>query len=181
MKKTLFLALLLTCKLSIHAQLLYNSVSSEISFFSDAPLDDIYAVNKEARSLINPSNNEIAVVISIRSFKFEKAFMEEHFNENYLESDKYKTAVFKGRINEKIDLLKDGFYDVSASGKLNIHGVDQERILKGTILIKGDKITLESGFKVALKDHKIEIPKIVTSNIAEEVDIKVLITYEPKR
>lgn len=107
--------------------------------------------------------------------------MEEHFNENYLESDKYKTAVFKGKINERIDFFKDGSHDVSASGKLNIHGVEQERILKGTIHIKGDTITLESGFKVALKDHKIDIPKIVTSNIAEEVDVKAVITYEPKR
>ena len=119
-------------------------------------------------------------MLSIRSFKFEKAFMEEHFNENYMESDKYKTAVFKGRINEKIDYSSDGSYDVTATGKLNIHGVEQDRTLKGTIVIKDNTITLESAFKVALKDHNIEIPKIVASNIAEEVDVKTLIIYKPK-
>ena len=181
MKKLFFLTLLLTFKLSLKAQPLFNSFSNEISFFSEAPLDNISAINKDAKSLINPSNNEIAVILGIRNFKFEKAFMEEHFNENYLESHKYKTAVFKGKINEKIDFFKDGSYDVSATGKLNIHGVEQERTFNGTILIKGDTITLKTAFKIALKDHKIEIPKIVSSNIAEEVDVKAIINYEPKK
>lgn len=166
--------------MAVYAQTLYTSTSSEISFFSEAPLENIQAVNKDAKSLINTSNNEIAVIIGIRSFKFEKALMEEHFNENYMESDKYKTAVFKGKINEAIDFSKDGTYNVSATGNLNIHGIDQERTLKGTITIKGNMTVLNSKFKVALKDHKIKIPKAVVSNIAEVVDVTVTINYEPK-
>ena len=180
MKKTLLLALTFTCTIALQAQTLYVSTSSEISFFSEAPLENTQALNKDAKSLINTSNNEMAVIIGIRSFKFEKALMEEHFNENYMESDKYKTADFKGKINEKIDFSKEGIYDVSATGKLNIHGVEQERTLKGTITIKGNVITLNSKFKVALKDHKIKIPKTVVSNIAEVVDVTAIINYEPK-
>lgn len=179
MRKVFFLASILYFNVVVNAQT-HVSTSSEISFFSTAPLEDIHAVNKDAKSLLNTTNNELAVVIGIRSFKFEKELMEEHFNENYLESDKFKTAVFKGKINETIDFSKDGTYDVSATGKLTIHGIEQERTITGTITIKGGKLVLNSKFKVALKDHKIKIPKAVTSNIAEEIEVTTLFNYEPK-
>lgn len=165
----------------LNAQTLYKAVSSETSFFSEAPLEDISAINKEAQSLLNTANNDIVVIIGIRGFDFENSLMEEHFNENYLESDKYKLAVFKGKINEKIDFQKDGTYDVSATGTFDLHGVTQERSLSGTLTIKGTQIILNSKFKVALKDHEIKIPKAVLQNIAEIVDVTTTITYEPKK
>lgn len=181
MKKIAFTILLLALNKISFTQTLYKAVSSEISFFSEAPLEDISAINKEGQSLLNTSNNEIAVIVGIRGFDFENSLMEEHFNENYLESDKYKLAVFKGKINEKIDFKKDGTYDISATGTFDLHGVTQERTISGTVTIKGNQIVLNSKFKVALKDHEIKIPKAVLQNIAEVVDVSATITYEPKK
>ena len=180
MKKLIFLFLASVAVLPAAAQV-YTSAGSTISFFSKAPLEDIHAVNKDARSLIDLGKKEVAVVIGIRSFRFEKPLMEEHFNENYMESHKYKTAVFKGKINENADLTKDGTYNVTATGKLNIHGVEQARTIKGTLTVKGDKITLHSKFPVALKDHNIKVPSAVIKNIAEVVDVTANITYVPKK
>lgn len=164
----------------LSAQNLYTATSSEIRFFSEAPLENIEAVNKDAKSLINTATNEVAVVIGIRQFKFEKPLMEEHFNENYMESDKYKTADFKGKINQEIDFTQNGEYDVTVSGKLTIHGVTQDRTIAGKIKISDNKIYVSSKFPVALKDHNIKIPKAVIKNIAETVDVTVNIIYEPK-
>lgn len=162
------------------AQNLFTAISSEIRFFSEAPLENIEAVNKDAKSLINIATNEVAVIIGIRQFKFEKPLMEEHFNENYMESDKYKTADFKGKINQAIDFTKNGEYDVTVTGKLTIHGVTQDRTIPGKIIVNENKIYVNSKFPVALKDHNIKIPKAVIKNIAELVDVTVNITYEPK-
>ena len=113
-------------------------------------------------------------------FKFKKPLMEEHFNENYMESDKYKTAHFKGQIVGDVDYLKDGEYQVKAKGILNIHGVDKERELSGIITIKNGAIELNSSFEVNLKDHNIKIPKMVIKNIAETVLVKIQTSLLPK-
>jgi hypothetical protein len=162
-------------------QSIYQSIASEIVFFSEAPLENITAVNNDTRSLINTSSNEIALVVTIRGFKFKNKLMEEHFNENYLESDKYKTSVFKGKINEKIDYGAMRVYDVSASGIFDLHGVKKERTINGTLTVKENQLILFSEFDVALKDHNIKIPKAVIKNIAEDVKVTVSITYEPKQ
>lgn len=180
MKKLIFLLLACIAVLPVNAQV-YTSAGSTVSFFSKAPLEDIHAVNKDAKSLIDLVKKEVAMVIGIRSFHFEKPLMEEHFNENYMESHKYKTAVFKGKINENVDLTKDGTYNVTATGKLNIHGVEQTRTIKGTLTVKGNKITLHSKFPVALKDHNIKVPSAVIKNIAEVVEVTADFTYIPKK
>lgn len=164
----------------LFAQPIFTAVSSDVYFFSAAPLENIEATNKDAKSLLNTGTKEVAVIIGIRQFKFEKPLMEEHFNENYMESDKYKTADFKGKINEQIDFTKDGEYDVTVTGNLTIHGVTQERTIPGKITINGNSIKVNSKFPVALKDHNIKIPKAVIKNIAESVDVTVNIIYEPK-
>lgn len=180
MKKVFFFLFLIGNVALTHAQL-YTISESEVSFFSKAPLENIEAKNKDAKSLLNAANNEIAVIIPIIKFKFEKPLMEEHFNENYMETAKYSTSVFKGKIIERIDYTKDGVYDVTANGKLNMHGVDKDVVLKGKMEIKGEKITLDCSFKVLLKDYNIEIPKLVIENIAEEVDVKTHLVYVPKK
>lgn len=164
----------------LFAQSIYTAVSSEIHFFSAAPLENIEATNKDAKSLLNTETKEVAVIIGIRQFKFEKPLMEEHFNENYMESDKFKTADFKGKINEQIDFSKNGEYDVTVTGKLTIHGVTQDRTIPGKITVNGKSIKVYSKFPVALKDHNIKIPTAVIKNIAESVDVTVNISYEPK-
>ncbi|PJC61805.1 MAG: YceI family protein, partial [Flavobacteriales bacterium CG_4_9_14_0_2_um_filter_32_27] len=152
----------------------------EISFFSEAPVENISAVNKDVKALINAKNAEVAFIVTNVGFKFEKPLMEEHFNENYMESHKYKVSVFKGKIINEIDFTKDGTYEVTAKGTLDIHGVTVEREIKGTLTISNGKINLTTAFDVLLKDHKIKIPKIVVKNIAEFVKVILNINFEQK-
>lgn len=180
MKKITF-AILLFLSTGVYGQDMFSSISSKVHFFSDAPLEKIEAVNEQSKSLLNISKKEVGVVIPIISFKFKSPLMEEHFNENYMETEKFKTASFRGTINEEIDFKKEGTYPATATGKLTIHGVEKEQTLEGTLTIKGNKITLDSKFKVALEDHNIKIPTVVVQNLAEVVDVDVHFDYEPKK
>lgn len=163
-----------------YAQDIYKTSSGEVSFFSETPMENIDAVNKKVRGLINKKNNEFAFITTIIGFKFEKPLMEEHFNENYMESDKYKTAMFKGKISGDVDYTKNGEYSVEAKGVLNVHGVDQERTIEAKIIVSEGKLTINSKFQIKLEDHKIDIPKLVIKNIAEVVDVNVKMDLEPK-
>lgn len=158
---------------------LYSSSKSEISFFSKAPLEDIEAKNTRANSIINLSNRELVVRIPVAQFQFKNKLMQQHFNENYMESEKYPYATFKGKINEELDLSKTGVYSVSASGVLNIHGVEQERKLSGKLTVGEKSLVLEAIFEVLLVDHKIEIPKLVFKKIAEKIEVSTTINYSP--
>lgn len=179
--RIIFLAILfLMLTKNFFSQEIYKSSQTEISFFSEAPMENIDAVNKDGKALLNTKTNELVFVVTIIGFKFKKPLMEEHFNENYMESDKYKTAHFKGQVIGDVDYLKDGEYKVKAKGVLNIHGVDKEREISGIITIKNGTIELNSSFDVHLKDHKIKIPKMVIKNIAETVLVKIQASLLPK-
>ena len=164
----------------LSAQSLYKASKSELSFFSSTPMEDIKAVSKEAQSLINPINNEIAVVVGVSSFHFPSSLMEEHFNENYMESEKYPKSSFKGTIADisKVKLKADGTYPVNVSGDLTLHGVTGKVNTKGTLTIKGGKVTGHSVFTIALADYKIEIPKLVEKNISKTIEITVRCLYD---
>lgn len=177
MKKITIIICLLVCTISLSAQDIYKATDGEISFFSEAPVENISAVNKDVKALINAKNAEVAFIVTNVGFKFEKPLMEEHFNENYMESHKYKVSVFKGKIINEIDFTKDGTYEVTAKGTLDIHGVTVEREIKGTLTINNGKINLTTAFDVLLKDHKIKIPKIVVKNIAEFVKVTLNINF----
>ncbi|MDT8412081.1 MAG: YceI family protein [Vicingaceae bacterium] len=180
MKKFSILIIALVTSFNIYSQELYKATDGEISFFSEAPVENISAVNKNVKALINAKNNEVAFIVTNVGFKFEKPLMEEHFNENYMESHKYKVSVFKGKIIDDIDFTKDGTYEVTAKGTLDIHGVTVEREIKGTLTISNGKIKLTTAFDVALKDHKIKIPKVVVKNIAEILKVTVNINFAKK-
>ncbi|MBI4930628.1 MAG: YceI family protein [Bacteroidetes bacterium] len=176
--KTILLLLATTFfYVSSHAQI-YIGKTCEVSFFSDGPIEDIAATSKSAQVILNSAKNEIAIKVTIKGFDFEKKLMQEHFNEKYMESDKYPYATFTGKINDTIDYMKEGVYKVTVGGKLNLHGVEKERTIQGTLTIKGEEITIDSKFMVALKEHNIEIPTLVAQNIAEivEVTIKLILT-----
>jgi polyisoprenoid-binding protein YceI len=115
----------------------------------------------------------------MKSYKFEKPLMQEHFNEKYVESDKYPNATFKGKINETIDFTKDGTYNITATGILTIHGVDKNRTEKGILTIKGDQLTLNTSFEVNLVDHNIEVPKLVVAQIAKTIKVTNTCTFTP--
>ena len=105
--------------------------------------------------------------------------MQDHFNENYMESEKYPFAVFKGKINETIDYSKKLCYPVSATGNLNMHGEEKCVIIHGTVTPGDGKIIIEGKFKLKLSDYNIKIPKLLLQNIAEEVEVSVITTLEP--
>ncbi len=161
------------------AQHLYSAQSGTVSFYSGAPLEDIEARTSKAQSVIDTDTGEIAVKIPIRSFVFPNGLMQEHFNENYMESGKYPFATFKGRINEKVDWTKDGTYPVTATGKLNIHGVEQDRTISGKLEVTGGQLQLDAGFPVALADYNIRIPTVVFHKIAASIDVTTRFRYLP--
>ena len=158
---------------------LFSTKKSEFSFFSKAPLEDIAAKNSNATSILNIANNELVVIVPISKFVFRNKLMQQHFNENYMESEKYPHATFKGKINEAIDFSKPGIYDVSATGILNIHGINRERTITGKLTVADKQLLLDSSFDVLLKDHNIEIPRLVFNKIAEKIAVSAKINYTP--
>jgi hypothetical protein len=155
----------------------YVKESGTISFFSAASLEDIKADNAKAVSLFNSTTGDIAYSVPIADFQFKKSLMQEHFNEKYLESDKYPKANFQGKI-VGFDLTEASIQNVTATGKLTIHGVTQDISVPGTFEVKNSKLLLQSKFKVKLEDYKVEIPKLMWQNIAEEVDVTINFTYK---
>lgn len=155
------------------AKAVFITKNAEITLFSEAPMENIEAVSKTAYGIINTNNGEIQFGVSIRSFRFRKSLMQEHFNENYMESDKYPAAKFKGKINIPIDLSKDGEYQVTASGDLEVHGVTKKRSLAGTIKVVNGRLELNSVFDVKCQDHNIKIPALVFKNIAETIRVTI--------
>ncbi len=152
---------------------LYSTATGKVGFYSKTPVEDIKAENNTVLAVLKAETNELAIAITNTSFNFENKLMQEHFNEKYMESDKFPKSTFKGKINETIDYTKDGEYKVTATGILNIHGVEQNRTISGTLIIKDGKVQLKSNFKVKVADHKITIPTIVTAKIAEEIEVTV--------
>lgn len=161
------------------AQQRYVTHTGHVSFYSHAPIEDIEADNHAVSSII--SNGQLVFDVPMKSFEFKKSLMQEHFNENYLESDKYPKATFKGMILafDKIDLKKDGTYPVDVEGDMTIHGVTNKIKTKGSIAVKGNTLHAEAAFPIALKDYKIKIPSLVITNIAEVVQVKADLNYEP--
>ncbi len=156
--------------------------SGQISFFSETSMESIDAVNNEATSMINTESGEIVFAVLIKGFHFERALMEEHFNENYMESDKIPKATFQGKITNlsSIDFSKDGSYPATVSGELTIHGVKNKAETQGVVIIEKGKISASSSFIIALADYKIEIPSLVVDKIAKTLEIKVKCNYQPK-
>jgi polyisoprenoid-binding protein YceI len=117
----------------------------------------------------------------MKSFKFEKALMEEHFNENYVESEKFPKSTFKGKITNlsDVDFTKTGVYKVTVEGELLIHGVTQNISTPGEIEITGDGVKARSKFFIKPEDYKIEIPSVVRENIAKEITVTVDVNMPP--
>ena len=158
-----------------------NIQKSNITFRSDAPLELIKASSTELRGVIETVKKEFGFSVSIKSFQgFNSTVQKEHFNENYLESEKYPTAVFTGKIIEDVDFTKNNTFSVRAKGILTIHGVPQERIIKSDLTIHNGVISIRSNFTVLLADHNIPIPKVVHEKVASEIKVDVNAELKPK-
>ncbi len=147
---------------------------ARVRFVSDASLERIEAVSDELRGIIDVTNKTFAFSIVNTSFKgFNSPLQEEHFNENYMESDKYPKCTFSGKVIDEVDFTGKGTYTIRAKGILNVKGIGQERIIKSTIVINDNDILLTSDFNILLSDHEIRIPRIVQQKIAPEINIFV--------
>jgi polyisoprenoid-binding protein YceI len=173
-----FVAIVASTNLSI-AQTVFLATGGKVSFFSETKAENIDATTSSMTSVLNTSTGDIVFTVPMRTFKFKKSLMEEHFNEKYVESEKYPKSVFKARVNEKIDWTKNGVYNITATGTFDLHGVTKEVTEKGKITINEGKILLECNFQVSLKDYNIQVPSIVSSVIADLIDVKMSCTYQP--
>jgi polyisoprenoid-binding protein YceI len=177
MKKLLFLFILVsagkayTQKLSIE--------KSQIGFFSNAAIEDIKADNKKASGIFNTATSDIVFSIPINEFRFEKSLMQEHFNEKYMESDKFPKATFQGKVSG-YDASATEVQQAKANGKLTIHGVTNEVEIPGTIERKEDKLLFKTKFIVKLADYKIAIPQLLWQNIAEQVEVTCEFVFKPQ-
>jgi hypothetical protein len=176
-------AFLLLSAVNGFSQNKYFTRTGHIQFLSETPLEKIEANHHQCTGLLNTENGNVAIVVNIKGFEFEKALMEEHFNENYMESDKYPKATFEGKIEtdfSKLEFFKP--YTATVKGKLTMHGVTRDVVAKIKI-VQDKNLDLKSlaEFEIVLKDYNISIPKMVEGKIAENVKIKVEMNFQQKK
>ena len=176
MKKIILVIALASCASGAFAQK-YMTRTGKISFSATTPKspEKIEAVNNEVASILDAKTGDFVFQSLIKSFKFERALMQEHFNENYMESDKFPKAEFKGKISNTgdVNFAKDGTYNVTVKGKLTIHGVTQDVAVPGTITVKGKDATAKAKFQVVLKSYGIDVPGAVADKLAKEAAITI--------
>jgi len=181
MKKMLLLMLVLGIVQLAQAQSKYMTRTGTVNFIAEGPVkDDVKAVNNQAACVFDAATGEIVFQIAIKSFVFKKALMQEHFNENYMESHKFPKAVLKGKLMqvEKIDFSKNGKYPVIVNGEMDLHGVKKPVNEKGMLEVKNGKIFLSSDFQITLADYNISIPKIVEDKLAKVADVQLAMQLE---
>jgi len=179
MNKIILLIALGFITISAGAQNRYFTKDAKINFNSSTPLEDIIAESNQATTFIDIEKNEVAFSVLTTSFKFRRALMEEHFNENYMESSKFPKAKFNGKIISPIDWKSEKQVTVDVKGELTMHGASKEVTLKAQITPGKGKITAISELKVMPEDFKISIPSAVREKIAKEVTIKIEAVYAP--
>lgn len=159
----------------------YLTNNGLISFFSHTAIEDISAENKEVGGVIDAATGEVVIIIKMTAFQFEKKLMQEHFNENYVESEKYPTAKFNGTINNnpEIDYSAQGSYQIKVTGDLTIHGKTNPVSAEGTLQVTADGITAKTKFMLNPEDYGIKIPRVVRKNIAENMEITVDLPCKP--
>ena len=171
---------LLNISASRKADDIFTCTNGKIDFISDAPLEVIKAASQEMKGAINAEQKTFLFSVNVNSFVgFNSGLQRVHFNENYLETVKYPKAVFEGKIIEELDTGTEGVYEIRAKGNLDLHGVKQERIIKGTITVKGNELTIHSQFNVLLEDHNIKIPRVVYQKISPEILVTINAVMKP--
>jgi hypothetical protein len=165
----------------LHAQDKFFTKSGKIEFFSSASLEDIEARNKTVSVLLDSKTGIIQISALLKSFDFEKALMQEHFNSDYVESDKYPKAEFKGTIenNSTVNYTKPGTYPVKVKGQLTLHGVTRNIETNGTIKVSADNVETNASFDITLSDYNIKIQSMVKNRISKTIKINVDCKLEP--
>lgn len=173
-KHMLTIAILALSFTGIQAQK-YFTRDGKISFHSDSPLEKIEANNTAGTCVVDAGTGNLEFAVLIKAFKFEKALMQEHFNENYMESSKYPKATFKGALVNKseVNFAKDGTYKAKVKGNMTIHGVTNPIESTVVFVVKGSTVSASTDFNITVADYKIEIPSLVKDNIAKVVQVVV--------
>lgn len=171
--KRLITAFVMTWVMFDASSQIYMAKNAKIRFFSSTPIEDIEAVTNTSAGAINVKTGRIFFKATMKSFKFEKALMQEHFNENYVESDKYPNAEYDGVIQTIPDFKKDGVYELQIKGNLTLHGVKTPRDIKATFKVVNGKIESKSVFLVPCRDHSIKIPNVTRKNISDNIEVTV--------
>jgi polyisoprenoid-binding protein YceI len=179
MRKLIVLTVVLLTGTIISAQSKYLTKNGHIGFYSHTTMEDIKGDNNQVASIIDIEKGDILFTILMKSFKFDRALMEEHFNENYAESDKFPKASFKGKITNlaAVDFKKSGTYNVDVEGDMTIHGVTKPQTAKGTIEVKGENLLAKAKFNISLKEYGIVIPDLVKDKILDSMEITVDMDY----
>ena len=157
----------------------YSTEKTFVSFFSDAAIEDITAENTKTVGAFNAATGDIAFSVPIKEYEFEKSLMKEHFNEKYMDTEKFPKSTFQGKVTG-YNPDASGIQNVTSKGKLTIHGETQEVEIPGTIEKQGDRLIMKSKFIVKLEDYKIAIPQLLWQNIAEQVEVTVDFTFKPQ-
>jgi polyisoprenoid-binding protein YceI len=176
MRKIISILSFIICCTQAKSQV-FTTRTGFIGFYSKTPLEDIKAENNQVYAAIDAMKKNIAFTLLMKGFIFTKELMQEHFNENYVESDKYPKATFSGACSGDMDLSKDGTYQVVIKGELNLHGITKPIETTAQLDVKKDHIKGSSVFKIKPEDYNISIPGIVRDKIANEIDVKVQIDW----
>ncbi|ULQ55128.1 YceI family protein [Flavihumibacter rivuli] len=174
----------ITCLLSltvVFAQTRYFTKTGHVSFYSKTPMENIEAQHRSATCVVDVGTGAIQMAVLMKGFSFEKALMQEHFHENYVESDKYPKSEFRGVIENisSVQFTKDGSYPVTVKGKLTLHGVTKDIATNGVMVVKNGKPSASAEFNIALSDYNIAIPSVVKEKISNTIAIKVDCDLEP--
>jgi len=181
MYRLVTLASIIFISLGVNAQGKYFTKSGKIVFFSKTSMENIDATNKSTATILDAKSGDIQFAVLMKSFEFKKALMQEHFNTDYAESDKFPKAEFKGQItnNNEIVYTADGTYTAKVKGKLTIHGVTKDVETTGTIIVKAGKISVSSVFNIQLPDYNIKVSSVQRSQISDTIKITVDCNLEP--
>lgn len=182
MKTLPIVSLLLLIAVAACSQDKYFTKTGKIFFqCAKSPLEKVEATNKSTTCVLDTKTGNMQFAVMMKGFEFEKALMQEHFNENYVESTKFPRSDFKGQVvnNGEIDYSKDGTYAVRVRGTLQIHGEKKDVETTGTIVVRNGKILSNAIFTVLLSDYNISIPSLVSDKVSNTVNITVDCTLEP--
>ncbi len=180
MKKLLLIISCLATMTTVAPAQKFITKTGHIKFFSESPMENIEAHNRQVNAALDVANGDFVFRVLMKSFEFEKALMQEHFNENYVESDKYPNASFAGIVINigELSISKEGTYEVGVQGNLTLHGVTKQVSAKGTFEVKEGKILGRARFNILLSDYNIKIPSVVTNNISNTIEITVDVNLE---
>lgn len=179
-KYLLIILISLTSISTVDAQK-YFTRDGYISFFSSTSVEDIKAINSKVSCVLDSESGAIELAALMKAFEFKKALMEEHFNENYVESATYPKAAFKGKIEkiEDIDFTANGVHPVRVNGEMSIHGETNTVSAEGSLEVKDGNVIIKSEFYIVPEDYAIEIPGVVRDKIAKQLLITVEVTLAP--